>query len=324
MSVTTTSADVLIRGEVWSDQLKETIQDELNGSGFVQWVNFPDGSTYTIPSVGEATIRDYVEDTPLHFDALDTGEFQLSTFNYKSSGLYITKKMRQDSFYSARLEASFVPKQTRAFAETLETDILGLAMGGASGGQTVSNLNTINGADHRWVTAGASGVIETKDFAKVLYALKKANVGQNVIGIVDPSVEYQLNTLSNIVSVSNNPRWEGVIADGLVSGMKFSKNIFGIDLYVSNYLPGAGATGAGAETINSVVMASGGVCNVFFSVADMANIPFMGAWRQQPEVESDYNMTYQREEYVLTSRYGLKVYRPENLVVVINKSNQIA
>ena len=324
MSVTTASAATLIRSDVWSSDIKEIIKDELMGTGYVQWVDFPDGTTWHIPSVGEATIRDYVEDTAVKYDALDTGEFTLTVTNYKSSGLYITKKMRQDSFYAARLEASFVPKQTRAFQEVLETDILALGAAGASGGQTAASLNNINGAPHRWTTSGASGVIEPKDFAKVLYSLKKANVGQKVIGIVDPSVEYQLNTLTNIVSVSNNPRWEGVIADGLVSDMKFVNNVYGIDLYVSNYLPAAGATQSGAETINGVAIASGGICNLFFSVSDPKNLPFIGAWRQQPEVEGEYNKDYQREEYLLTARYGLKVYRQENLVVVINKSDQIA
>lgn len=292
------------------------------GMGYVQWVDFPDGQTWTIPSVGEATIRDYVEDNAIEYDALDTGEFQLTVTNYKSSGLYITKKMRQDSFYAARLEASFVPKQTRAFQEVLEADILALGAAGASGGQTVSSLNTINNAAHRWTTSGASGVIEIKDFAKVLFALKKANVGGQVIGIVDPSFEYQLSTISNILTLDNNPRWEGIVADGLVSNMKFARSVFGIDLYISNHLPGAGATQAGAETINSVAISSGGVCNIFFSTA--VESPFIGAWRQQPEVEGEYNKDYQREEYILTARYGLKVYRQENLVVVINKSDQIA
>lgn len=322
MSITTVSHDTLIRGEIWDGQIKEALKDELGSTGYVQWVDFPDGHAMTIPSVGEPTIVDYVEDTPVGYQSLDTGEFQLTTFNYKSSGLYITKKMRQDSFYAARLEASFVPKQTRAIQEVLETDILALGAAGASGGQTAADLNTINGAAHRWTTAGASGVIEVKDFAKVVYALKKANVGGKFIGIVDPSLEYQLSTLSNILSLDANPRWEGIVNDGMVTGMKFSRNVFGIDLYVSNYLPAAGAAQTGAETINGVAIASGGICNLFFSSA--VESPFMGAWRQQPEVESEYNKDYQREEYILTARYSLKVYRPENLVVVINKSNQIA
>ncbi len=323
MSVTTTSAATLIRSDVWSNEIKEVLQDELMGMGYVQWIDFPDGTTWHIPSVGEATIRDYVEDNAIAYDALDTGEFTLTVTQYKSSGLYITKKMRQDSMYAARLEASFVPKQTRAFQEVLETDILALGAAGASGGQTAASLNTINGAAHRFVASGTNQAFALKDLAKVVYALKKANAGGRIIGIVDPSVEYQLNTLTGVTDVSNNPRWEGVLADGLVSDMKFVKSIYGVDLYVSNYLPAAGAGQTGAETIDSVAISASGVCNIFFSVSDPKNLPFIGAWRQQPEVEGEYNKDYQREEYILTARYGLKVYRPENLVVVVSDSSRI-
>lgn len=328
MSQTTLNSQTLIRGDVWSTDIKEIILDELQGMGYVNWIDFPDGTTWHIPSIGEATIRDYVEDNAVQYDALDVGEFTFTVTQYKSSGLYITKKMRQDSFYAARLEAGFVPKQTRAFQEVLESDIFALAAAGASGGQTGANPNTINTAPHRFVARGTNQVVAPQDFALVLHSLKKANLGKRIIGIVDPSVEYQLNTLTNLVNVSNNPRWEGVIADGLVSDMKFVKNVYGIDLYVSNYLAAAGTAQSGNESIDigagAVAIATGGgICNVFFSAADSANLPFVGAWRQQPEVESKYNMDYQREEYLLTARYGLKVYRPENLVVMINDSTRL-
>lgn len=328
MSQTTVNSATLIRGDVWSNEIKEIVLDELQGMGYVNWIDFPDGTTWHIPSIGEATVRDYVEDNAVQFDALDVGEFTFTVTQYKSSGLYITKKMRQDAFYAARLEAGFVPKQTRAFMEVLESDIFALAAAGASGGQTGGSPNTINTAPHRFVARGTNQVVDPKDFALILHSLKKANMGSRIIGIVDPSVEYQLNTLTNLVNVSNNPRWEGVIAEGLVNDMKFAKNVYGIDLYVSNYLPAAGTAQSGNESIDigagAVAIANGsGICNVFFSVSDAQNMPFVGAWRQQVEVESQYNMTYQREEYLLTARYGLKVYRPENLVVYINDASRL-
>jgi hypothetical protein len=49
----------------------------------------------------------------------------------------------------------------------------------------------------------------------------------------------------------------------------------------------------------------------------------MGAWRQMPKVDGEWNKDFQREEYVTTARYGLKVYRPENLVVVITDTDQV-
>lgn len=314
---TTAQLDALIRSELWSANLKEALKDELQGTKYVDWLNgFPDGTQFTIPSIGEATVRNYVEDTPVVYDALDNGEFNFTISTYVSSATYITKKARQDSFYAAKLEASFVPKQLRAIMEKLETDIMALGAGGASGGQTAGNQNQINGADHRFVATGTNEVITVADFAKALFSLKKANVpDRNLIAIVDPSVEYTLNTLSNLTSVSNNPRWEGIITSGIASGMRFVKNVYGFDVYTSNYLADAN------ETINAKTTTAG-KANMFFS-ADPSVLPFVGAWRQMPEVDGEYNKDMQREEYVTTARYGLKVYRPENLVCVLADTDQV-
>ena len=103
MAMNTTNSALLTRSEIWSTQLKEVLQDELSAQGWVNWLSeFPDGDTFTIPSIGESTIRDYTEDTEVIFDALDTGEFQFSITEYKSAGHYITEKARQDLFYSSQ------------------------------------------------------------------------------------------------------------------------------------------------------------------------------------------------------------------------------
>lgn len=325
MSHTTANTAALRRSEVWSSQLKEVIKDELQGTGYVQWLSeFPDGDQFTIPSIGEATVRDYTENSAVVYDALDTGEFAFTVNKYKSSATYITKKALQDGFYMNQLVASFIPKQARALMETLETDIFALGAAGASGGQTAASLNAINGVGHRFVGTGGSDAIAVADFARARYALKKANIpDQGLVAIVDPSVEYTINTLSNIVDVSNNPRWEGLITEGIASGMSFVKNVYGFDVYTSNYLASAGADQSGSETVDSNSVTNG-VCNLFFSTASPELLPFMGAWRQMPEVDGEYNKDFQREEHVTTARYGLKVYRPENLVVCITDTTVVS
>lgn len=319
MSMTTGNTGHLRRSLLWSSQLKDVLEDELMAQGYVRWMTeFPDGDTFNIPSIGDLPVRNYAEDSPVTYDALDTGNFTFVINQYVSSGTYITKKAMQDMYYMNELVSSFVPKQARAIMEKLETDILALGAGGASGGQTASNANAINGADHRWVGAGTSEVIAVADFAKALFALKKANVPDvNLVAIVDPSVEYTLNTLTNLTNVSNNPMWEGVITSGLASGRRFVKNIYGFDIYTSNYLPKSQN-----ETIDGVTTTAG-VANMFFSASSPDLMPFVGAWRQMPEVDSEYNKDFQREEYVTTARYGLKVYRPENLVVVLTDTDQV-
>lgn len=318
MAHTTSNSSLLIRSEIWSTQLKEVLQDELMAQGWVNWLQeFPDGDQFTIPSIGESAVRDYTEDTDVIYDALDTGEFTFTITEYLSSAHYITERARQDLFYASQLEAKFVPYQARALAEKLETDILALNAGGASGGQTANDANVINGADHRFVGTGTGETMAVADFAKALYGLKKANVpSTNLIAIVDPSVEYEMNTLTNLVNVSNNPRWEGIIESGIGSGMTFIRNIYGFDVFVSNYLPTAN------ETIGGLTTASGRA-NAFFSAASPDLLPYMGAMRQMPKVDAQFNQNKQREEYVTTARYGLKVFRPENLVCVLTDNDQV-
>jgi hypothetical protein len=312
MAMETGNSGHLIRSEVWSSQLKEVLEDELQATTYVNWMSeFPDGDTFTIPSIGQAVTDNYSENSAVKYRALDTGEFQFSIDQYKSSGHYITNKAKQDGFYMNQLISSFVPKQARAILEAVEVKIMGL-----ESEQTSGDLNNINGAPHRFVASGTNEVFAIADFAKARYSLKKANVPDtNLIAIVDPSVEYTLNTLSNLVNVSNNPRWEGIVSDGIATGMKFVKNVYGFDVYTSNYLADAN------ETVDSVTTAAG-KANMFFSAASDI-LPFVGAWRQMPQVDSEYNKDFQREEYVTTARYGVKLYRPENLVCVLSDTDQV-
>lgn len=313
---TVASNDHLIRSNLWSSQLKELFEAELMGTKYVDFISdFPDGDTINIPSIGQAEVADYSENQAVKYTAMDTGNFTFSIDQYKQSATFITEKLKQDSMYASRLISSFVPKQNRAIQAAMETKILSVG----PEAQTATSLNVINGADHRWVGSGASETMALTDFAKARYALRKAFVPMtNLVAIVDPSVEYALSTLTNLVNVSNNPRWEGIVKDGMsTSGMRFSMNVYGFDVYVSDYLK----QNTNSETIDSVTAAAG-VANLFFSASSDA-LPIVGAIRQAPKVDSEFNKDLQREEYVTTARYGFKLYRPENMVVVLTDTDQV-
>jgi hypothetical protein len=130
-----------------------------------------------------------------------------------------------------------------------------------------------------------------------------------------------LETHPNFLNFSNNPTWEGIIATGLTTGMRFIKNVYGFDVYETNYLADANetitATGGSAKTT------AAGKANIFFSAAGGDVNPFKGAWRQMPKVDSRFNQDFQREEYVTTARWGVKLYREDNLVVVLTDTDQI-
>jgi hypothetical protein len=308
----------LVRAELWSDQLKDILQDRLQGMKYVRWLsNFPDGNTLTIPSIGEIPMRETAEATPVVYDSMDTGEFQLTIDRYVESATYITDKAKQDAFYANQLIASFVPKMRRAIEENLETSIFAMA-----GSQTIGNANSINGADHRFVGSETSGNLAFADFAKAKFALDKANCTGARIAVIDPSQEYILNVTANITSVSNNPRFEGIINTGFVNditGMAFVKNIYGFDVYVCNYLSTT-LSDENSALGGASVTSTGFVQNVFCSMGGMDETPFVGAWRQQPRVEYDRNKDLRRDEYVMNARFGLKLYRPESLVVALTPS----
>lgn len=306
----------LIRAEVYSSELKEILRDEMMAQSVVRMLDgFPDGDTFTIPTIGETAVTTYTEDSAVSYVPMDTAEFQFSIDKYLQSASYITKKAAQDSFYAAQLEARFVPEQARAIMEHFEAT----TMAAPEVGVAANSSETVDGAAHR-ISGGNGGRLELQDFAFARYALKKSKVADRaLVAVVDPSVEYQLNTLTNIVNVSNNPQWEGIVREGIATGMRFVANVYGFDVYTSNYLKNDVADAALLEkdgaTANDFSV-NNGVANLFFS-ADPSSNPFVGAWRQMPEVDYEYNKDYQRHEYVTTARYGVKKYRPEGIVTVV-------
>jgi hypothetical protein len=306
--MTTGNTSLLTRAEVWSRELKEILRDELMAQTYVRWLQeFPDGDTFKIPSIGQAYVDDYAEDEAVKYRPLDTGQFTFQITEYLSSGTYVTKKAEQDMFYMNELVSRFVPEQERAIMGHVEEAVLGL-----QSQQTAANTNTINGGKHRYVATGSSNVINVADFARANLSLNLANVSaNNRVAIVDPSVAYTIETATQLVGINNNPMFEGIVSSGIATGMRFVRNVYGFDVYTSQRL----AT-ISAETLETVNCA-GFRANLFFS-ADASVVPFIGAWRQMPEVDTEYNKDFQRTEFVTTARYGVKLYRPENLVCVLS------
>ena len=304
----------LVRSNVWTTQLKESLEDDLIAARWVRMLtDFPDGDTWNIPSIGQMTVNNFVEGDAIQYNSMDTGNFTFTITEYMSSGTYITEQMRQDTYYMNELVSSFVPKQHRALMKNMEVKILALA----NDAQSASGLNAINGGNHRFVGSGTNQVITVADFQRVRYALQKANVPMaNLIAIVDPSTEFELSTLTNLVNMSNNKQWEGIVRDGATDGLQFRFNIFGFDVYVSQNLPSAIS-----ETVDSKTVTVG-VANTFFSATSDV-LPFVGAIRQPPKVDSEYNKDLQREEFVTTMRYGLKLFRPENVVIILTDTDQV-
>lgn len=310
---TTLSNEHLIRSELWSKQIKELLLDELYAMKFVRILSdFPDGTLINIPSIGEASVFDFAEGQTVKYSKMDTGNFQFQFDKYQGSATSISEKMKRDSYYAQELIATFLPRQHRALMEQVETRILSRP----NAAQTASNTNTINNAEHRWVgqgTVGSSKALALADFAKAQYALTKAQVPlTNLVAVVDPSVAYTLQTQTNMMNlITPTPMWSDVVRSGIMTGFKFVFNIYGFDVYVSNYLPKDIA-----ETVNGTSVTTG-VTNLFFSAAPGDTCPILGGFRQMPTVYSEFNKDTQETEYLTICEYGFKLYRPENMCVVL-------
>ena len=308
MALDTSNNSQLIRTNVWANEVKDVLQEELMLDSHVRWITeFPDGDTLNIPTLSEMTVRNYSEGAQVTLDDPTTGNFTLTIDKYYQSGFKIPEKFRHDSFYVSVAESNFVQKLTRALLEQKESDIANL-----QSGQTSGNPNTINGIDHRYVGTGTTRVIALADIQKAKLALDKAKVMRgNRRAFVDPEVTYQLQTISNVIQQdvygSNAHLREGM------NGTAYVGRFAGFDLFESLFLDNsltdaitATAPGAGALT------ATGGVANMF-----LGEEAFIGAMRAMPDMDAWYDNNTRSDVYHVTMRYGIKLYRPESLVVVI-------
>lgn len=317
----TSNTSPAIRAQVYSEILLESLNDQFLPEGLHRDVgDFGDGDTLNIPTVGEMPIYDIEEDKETPIAALDTGSVTLTINEHKGVAGYTTDKLKEDGYKADAVEQHIPTSALRGINEAYETDLLATA----NSGLTSADPNTVNSVDHRWVANGTNNTISLEDIAYMKWAFDKANVPEEGrIMIVDPAVEMTFNTLTNLVNVSNNPMFEGMITQGFARNRKFLVNIYGWDIWVSNRLPEISSeTIDGGPQDASTSITSNGVANVAMCVADDMVKPLMGAWRRMPRIEGDRNVSKRRDEFHVTARWGFGVQREESLgVIVTSKTN---
>lgn len=309
MALDTSNNSQLIRSNLWTNEIKDVLQEDLMLDTCVRWItDFPDGTTLNIPTFSEMTVRNYSEGSQIQLDNPVTGNFTLTIDKYYQAGFRITDKFKDDSFYVSQAEANFVSKVTRAVLEQKESDIAHL-----QSGQTASDPNVINGVDHRYIATGSNGVFTVADIQKAKYAHDKAKVSRTGRrAYLDPGVTYRLQQIDNVIRQdvfgSNTRLQEGM------SGMTNVGRYAGYEMFESLFLDTALA-----ETIVATAPNSGsksctaGIANMF-----LGEDAFIGAMRAAPDINTWYDNPTRSECHHLTIRYGLKLFRPESLVVVIN------
>lgn len=320
MSQLTGNTTAFIEAQQYSQFILENLHDYLLPEGMYRDVSdFGSGTTLNIKTVGTVTLQDAAEDTPLNFSPIDTGTLNLSITDYIGDAWKVSDDLREDGAQVDTLMAMRAMESTRALGENHESRMLAVA----NAAQTAAGLNLVNGRPHRWVGSAESNArtITLSDFISMKLAFDKANApAGGRIAIVDPVVEASLNSISNLVSVSNNPMFEGIVTEGFARDHKFVKNIFGWDVYTSNFLPSLTATeaiDASGYGLTSETAAIGDKANVFMCIADDSCKPVMHAWRRAPQTEGWRDQEERADKYQVTSRFGFGAQRVDTLGVIL-------
>lgn len=320
MSQLTGNTTAFIESQQYSQFILENLHDYLLPEGMWRDVSdFGSGTTLNIKTVGTVTIQDAAEDTPLNYSPIDTGNLTLSITDYVGDAWKVSDDLREDGSQVDSLMAMRAMESTRALGENHESRFLAVA----NAAHTGADLNLVNGRPHRWVGSAASNArtMTLDDFIAMKLAFDKANVpAGGRIAIVDPVVEATLNSLQNLVNVSNNPMFEGIVTEGFARDHKFVKNIFGFDVYTSNFLPSltaAEAIDASGYGLTSETAAVGDKANVFMCVADDSCKPVMHAWRRAPKTEGWRDQEERADKFQVTSRFGFGAQRVDTLGVIL-------
>jgi hypothetical protein len=310
---TTGNTSNLVRQQIYSDVLLSSFDEVLmNQTLFRDYTaDFPDGDTLNIDQIGDILWTPYAENTEVDYSAIDTSRLTLTVTDYNQDGFYITDKLKQDSWKADMLFSERINLSAKRYEQDIQTAIFAAA----NAGQTASDENKINGYAHR--VAADGGVFNIQDLSFLKLAFDKANVPANGrVFFCDATVENTLNNLTNLVAVTNNIHFEGIVTTGFAKDHKFLANIYGFDVWVTNLLPRITSEtvndrGGVDETFTS------GIVNVAMCLQDEDVMPLMGVLREVPSPEFERNAKKKRDEWSVTERHGFGLQRPESLATLI-------
>lgn len=313
-----TNTTAFIEAQQYSQFILENLPEIVLPDGFTRDVSdFGTGTTLNIKTVGATTIQDVAENIPLSFTNIDTNSITMSITDYIGDAWQVSDELRQDGSQIDTLLAMRALEATKAIAENVETKFLAKC----NSIQTANAANNVNSVRHRWTANGANKQMTLQDFAYARFAFDKANApAAGRIAIVDPVVELTFNSITNLVNVSNNPMFEGMVTEGFAKEHRFIKNIFGWDVYTSNRLPVLTAAEGALTDIDGNVTAGavGDVVNIFMCVADDNTKPVMRAWRLMPSTEGWRDHEARADKFQVTCRFGFGGQRTDTLAVVIS------
>ena len=316
----TGNSTAFIEAQQYSQFIIENLQDGMLPEGLSRDVSdFGQGTTLNIKTVGTRTIQDVQEGVAMTFNPIDSSNVQLTITDYIGDAWSVSDELIEDGSQIDQLAAAMAMESTRAIQENMETKFLKACYDA----QVENSLNLVNAVKHRYYGGGTNLQMELMDFAYMKFAFDKANVpSSGRVLFVDPIVELSINSITNLVNISNNPMFEGVITEGFAREHKFLKNIFGWDIYTSNRLAvtGGDLTSVTDRDGGAVTGAAGNVANIAMCIADDNCRPMMRAWRRQPSVEGWRESELREDRFQTSARFGFGAQRVDTLGVILTSA----
>jgi len=320
MTQLTSNTTAFIDAQVYSKYILANLEPYLLPEIFWRDVSdFQSGTTLNIKSVGDVVLQEATEDVPLSFNPIDTDTITLTISDYVGDAWAVSDDLREDGSQIDQLMGLRARASTRALAQHHESRFLAKA----ATIQTNANVNLVNSAPHRWVAGGAGAtnrVMTIEDLIVMNYSFNEADVPQEGrVLFVPPIVAATLDITTNLVNVSNNPMFEGIITTGFTRNHKFVRNIAGWDIWTSTRLPRKTATealDASSYGLANDTAEVGDIASIFMCVADDNCKPVMHAWRKMPSVEGWRDHDLRMDKFQTLSRFGFGGQRSDTLGVI--------
>lgn len=312
----TENTRAFIESEQYSSFILTNMHDGLLPGAFYRNVSdFGKGETLNIKTIGDVRIQEAAEDVALEYSPIDTGTVTLVIDNYVGDAWFVNDDLREDGAQVDQLMAARSAESTRALQERFESTFLKVC----NDSQTDADANTVNGFAHRIsstvATVGSENTLSLDDLVAMKLAFDKAEVPYaGRVSMIDPVCASTLDKLTTITH-DVTPFGQKILENGFDRDHQFLMNLYGWNIVTSNRLDkGDFSDGTTAVT--------GAVANVFMSVIDDNTKPIMVAWRRMPKVEGDRNVQLRRDEFQVTSRYGIGPQRVDSLGIYITSATK--
>lgn len=307
--------------ETWKDEIKEVLDTALILRNEVMWLDSDfgkgTGDILHIPTMSQMTARDYTEGNQITLEDPTSNEFQLTINKYKQVGIQITEKFKDDSMYVSNLLNKYRRETVRTLMRALDSDIANL-----EDSQTNNDPNTIGNADHRFVSVATDNLGGVEDFQLAHLGLQDSDAYDgNANAIISPFFHFRLQQIGNLLGqdvyganrILKDTGEVGKVQTAANAARTLVGSIAGFNTHVSNVLDYAvGETITAASSGFSTGTVSSADANMF-----LGTDPFVGAMRTTPRIKEWTDNNTLSDVIHATFRYGLKLYRPESLMVCL-------